>query len=369
MINLNRILIPGTAFILISLLFTARLKAQYVGLNKDELTKLALLVKTDPEAKKIYTPLEVLAEAALRQTPNPVDTITSEGHLANDPKKIVTIKALADVRKIYALAYVYRISQQALYLKKCIAYLLAWAQVNKSTGNPINDTKLDPLLEGYDLIKEDMSRQDRDRINTWLVQIADAQISNPRFLSAKKSVNNNWNSHRIKIVANIAYILDHKAYQKFIDSAIKSQVLKNLYPNGSGFDFEERDALHYHIYTLEPLLRAAMTIQRTGKGDYFHYKSPSGSSIQNSVNFLLPYVTGEKIHREFVNSKVSFDKKRADNKEATYKIGAAFKPASALDVYIYASYFDPAYSFIIKKLLDSKDYYAEWELLLNAVKT
>ncbi|WEK17748.1 MAG: alginate lyase family protein [Candidatus Pedobacter colombiensis] len=343
-------------------------KAQYLSLNKSELQKLSTLINTDQNVKMAYHELENLADATLKQHPDPVDTIISEGHLANDPKKLKTQKSLADLDKIYALAYTYSISNKPVYLKKCIEYILAWAKINHGAGNPINDTKLDPLFDAYDLIKDEMTVSERNTVDKWLVEIADAEMASPRFKSGKKSVYNNWNSHRIKVVGNIAYLLRNKNYELFADTAIKTQILKNLYADGSGMDFEERDALHYHIYTLEPLLKIATVIKRATGINYFNYVSPSGSSIQKSVEFLAPFVTGRQIHHEFVNSKVPFDKKRADNKEPGYIIGANFKPKTAIEVLSYAAYFEPAYNVMLKKLLGSADIYSDWQSVLNVVK-
>jgi hypothetical protein len=369
MIKIQRVSIRRVVLLAVFLLpLTITAKAQYLSLNKNELQKLATLIDTSQSVKRAYKALENLAGAALKQQPNPVDTIISEGHLASDPKKIKTQKALADIDKIHALAYTYSISHKPDYFKKCVAYIMAWAKVNHGTGNPINDTKLDPLFEGYDLIKEEMTASERNTVDIWLDQVARAEIESPRFRSGKKSVYNNWNSHRIKIVGNIAYLLKDKNYQLFADTSLKSQILKNLYANGSGMDFEERDALHYHIYTLEPLLKIATVAKRATGTDYFTYVSPSGSSIQKSVEFLVPFVTGRKVHHEFVHSKVPFDRQRAENKEPGYIIGANFKPKTAAEVLSYAAYFDPGYTAIVKSLLNPQDIYSEWQSVLNIVR-
>jgi hypothetical protein len=360
----NRILLS----IIFLLLLTTTVTSQYTSLNKSELQKLIRLINTDTSAKKNYKALETVANAALQQPPDPIDTIISEGHLATDPKKIITQRSLADLNKVYALAFVYQIAQEKTYLKKCIEYILAWANRNHGVGNPINDTKLDPILEAYDLVKNEMTHDERKTTDAWLMQVADAEIAAPRFRSASKSAFNNWNSHRIKVVGLIAYILNNQAYQEFTDTTIKKQIQKNLYADGSGMDLEERDALHYHIYTLEPLLKIATVIKRATGVDYFNYISPEGSSIQKSVTFLVPFATGEQVHHEFVNSKVAFDKQRADNKEPGYAIGANFKPEAAIDVFSYATYFEHTYINIVKKLLNTSADYPNWQSVLNAVR-
>jgi hypothetical protein len=349
-------------------LTTTITKAQFLSLHKKELNKLISIIKIDSSAKKAFNILEKEAQIALKQDPQPINIIVSEGHLANDPKKIESLKALTDMKKIHALAYAYKITNKKEYFKKCLQYMYAWAETNQAIGNPINESKLDPLFEGYDLIKDEINTNSRQVIEKWFKQIADAEIATQHTLLKRKSTYNNWNSHRIKILTSIAYLLNDKAYQLFVDTNMKKQIAKNLYADGSGFDFKERDALHYHQYTLEPLLTAAIIIKRATDFDYYTYLSASGSSIQKSVAFLLPYATGEKTHAEFVNSKSAFDKKRALNKEPDYITGANFEPKKALDVFISASYFNIDYLKIVTLLTETNSKYPNWQCVLNAAK-
>ena len=112
---------------------------------------------------------------------------------------------------------------------------------------------------------------------------------------------------------------------------------------------------------------ATIVKRATGK-DYYNYVSSTGSSIKRSVDFLIPFVTGEKTHGEFVNSKVAFDKKRGDNKEAGYEIGANFVPANGIPVLIQAAYFQPGLMDVVKKASHKKNEYSGWQTVLNAVR-
>jgi hypothetical protein len=132
--------------------------------------------------------------------------------------------------------------------------------------------------------------------------------------------------------------------------------------------FGERDALHYHIYTLEPLITLATVLKRATGKDFYHYSSPSGASVSKSIAFLIPFVNGEKLHPEFVNSKVAFDKKRADNKEAGYQIGAPFKKMTGVPVLIKASYFDASSRSAVRSVLNSSVTYPTWQSVINAVR-
>lgn len=48
-------------------------------------------------------------------------------------------------------------------------------------------------------------------------------------------------------------------------AAYKEQIDHNLLPDGSSYDFHERDALHYHIYDITPLLTLAIAARNSGR--------------------------------------------------------------------------------------------------------
>jgi len=345
--------------------------AQHVGLNKKEVSHLKKLIKKDSDVKKLYTSFKRIADESLTQIPDPIDTVISEGHLATDPKKIRTQKSLRDINKINALAIVYKVENDPSYLNKLTEFLTAWATLNKPQGNPINDTKFEDLFFAYDLVRNSIVSSSRQIIDSWLMKMADEEINTAKN-KAKTTSFNNWNSHRLKVIGCIAYILNDdpnsNRYKKYIDEELPIQIEKNLLPDGSGFDFLERDALHYHTYTLEPLICLATVVKRATGKDYYNYVSSTGSSIKKSVDFLIPFVTGEKTHGEFVNSKVAFDKRRADNKEPGYEIGAKFVPTKGIPVLIQASYFQPSCMDVIKKVLNTTIEYPTWQAVLNAVR-
>ena len=353
-------------FLLIACFIISKAQSQYVGLTDKEVTTLKKLMANDDEVKNYVANFKKIADEVLHQAPNPIDTIVSEGHLATDPKKIITTEALKDVNKIYALAISYKIYADASYLKKLSEFLVAWATVNKPQGNPINDTKFENLFAAYDLIRNHISIIERETIDKWLVQMANEEIRTA-INKTKTTSFNNWHSHRLKIIGCIAYLLNINDFKKYIDEALTIQIEKNLLPDGSGFDFRERDALHYHVYTLEPLIKVATVLKRATGKDYYNYTSLSGSSIGKSVNFLIPFITGEKTHAEYVNSKVAFDKKRAANKEAGFEIGSNFIPSYGLPVLFQAAYFNPLILATVKKAIDNNKKYPGWQVVLNMV--
>lgn len=363
-IDMRRIFFPA-----LLCFFAVTMQAQYVSLDNKELARLKELLQTNAAVKQLYGSFERTAAQALGDTPHPIDTISTEGRLQGDPKKTATKEALADMRKIFSLALVYRMNGDKQYLQKAVEFLTAWAKLNRSKGDPIDDTNLDDGIEGYDLIKEFVNPETNKLVSDWLLQVAAAEAETFIKKTGKATSFNNWNSHRLKVIGEIAWAVNSAQYQQFVTTQIKVQVNRNLYADGSGFDFKERDALHYHAYDLEPLIKLAILLKRTTGEDYYGYVSESQSSVKKSTDWFAPFVTGEKTHEEFVHSRVRFDSLRAANNEAGYKAGTLFDPKNGLKTVALAAYFDPAYVAIYKKAKHSDVEYGEWQLVLNKIRS
>jgi hypothetical protein len=341
-------------------------RAQFVSLTNDEIGKLKQLAVTDSSAKKRLADWQQIADAALNEAPNPIDTIHTEGRLEGDPKKTATSASLKDMRKIYALAIIYRTGSDKKYLNKTVEYLDAWSKFNMPNGDPIDDTNLDQVVEAYDLIKGDLNAADNKLITGWLVQTAQMEIN--EFKPGRETAYNNWHSHRLKEIGEIGFAVNSEKYQQYAIEGIKKQISKNLLPDGSSIDFKLRDALHYHVYDLEPLLKLAIILKRATGVDYYSYVSKEQTSIKKSVEWLLPYLIGEKTHAEFVNSTVNFDKKRANNGEKGYIAGTLFNPKNGVGVLELTEYFYPDVINLVDKLKNTTGSFHDWQLVLNTIK-
>ena len=174
-------------------------------------------------------------------------------------------------------------------------FILAWATTTEPTGNPIDGTNLDTLIESYDLTGMAMSATDRQTVDAWLGQIALRQINERKQNSATGF--NNWNSHRLKLVGLIGFVLQDRQLIQMAVDGFHQQIAADLLPDGSSFDFHERNALHYHCYTLEPLLMLAIAAHQNGITGLYQYAAPNGASLAKSVAFLVPFAQGKLEHR------------------------------------------------------------------------
>jgi hypothetical protein len=352
-------------FCLFCLLSDGGAVAQFVGIGDPGIADLKRMIHNDAGVKRLYDSLQQIADEALQEDPNPIDTIRTEGLLQGDPRKTATWAALGDMRKMYALALAYRVTGRRVYLDKTTVYLFNWASTNIPRGDPIDDTNLDPAIEAYDMIKHALVFGENKRISNWLKRTAQAELDAPYNRPGRASATNNWHSHRLKIVGEIAYAIRDVALERYCIAELKAQIGRNLQPDGASEDFLTRDALHYHVYDLEPLLKLSIVLKRATGVDYYSYESPSGSSIKKSVDWLLPYLDGRKTHAEFVNSTVEFDRKRAQNGEAAYKSGTLFEPKNGVATLLLAAWFDDALMDPARRLLGSSDRYPAWQAVLD----
>jgi len=315
------------------------------------------LTQNDAVAKAEFGALKGQADAALKDAPNPIRKIQTEGKLAGDPVKVATQSSLRDMHALWVLGYAYMITGDARYADKARTLVLAWAGTNQPTGDPIDETNLEPLIIAYDQTCRTFSSEDREKADGYLRRIIQAEWG-------ARQVTNNWQSHRLKIVGLAAYVLGDDALVARAIRGFKEQIGANLNPDGSSYDFHERDALHYHVYDLEPLLALAIAARQHGL-DLYDYSSGEGASLRRSVHFLLPFCTGEQEHHEFVHSHVEFDRERAANGEKGYQIGHLFRPEEGFKALGLAAYFDDAVDPAVARLAGQNSNLMDaWALVL-----
>jgi hypothetical protein len=317
------------------------------SLTSIEIARLRILIADDAEAAHCFAAVRARADLATADPPNPIARITTEGRLDGDPDKIATERALADMRKLEALGLAYAATGAASYLAAIDRDLDAWATVNQPTGDPIDETQLEPAIVAFDLTKEALNPRHRDQITRWLARVAAGEIASRK--GHRVTAMNNWNSHRLKLVGLIAYALDDAALIDWARRGFDAQIGANLRPDGSSYDFEDRDALHYHVYDLVPLLRLAIVLARDG-GDPYRRAAANGATLAGGVEFLLPYARGAQSHAEYVHSRVAFDYQRAANGQAAYRTGRLFEPAEAQPALELAQFFEPELAALVGDL-------------------
>jgi hypothetical protein len=319
--------------------YTPALWAGPVSLTDGEILQLRSLAATSPETAQWAKSIEKEAQKALSLSPNPADLIQTAGKLKGSAEKTRTQEALKDMGHLKVLGLAYALTGSEDYRRKAEDFVIAWAKTCQPPENPIDATNLGPLLETYDLIRPKTEPGDRKIADDWVRLVAQTLLFKDK--PSKPTHWNNWQSHRLKIMALSAFLLEDEDLEKKVLDALKNLLSRNLNPDGTTIDFLERDALHYQVYDLEPLIRTAILYQRAQGLDLYNWKTDQGASISQCAAYVIPYAKGEKTHAEYVHTKVKFDIQRAQNNERGHAIGADFEPKAALGCLELAEFFQP----------------------------
>jgi hypothetical protein len=312
-------------------------------LTEGEMQSLQALIQDNETVGKRYDSLLAAADEAVDSQPSPTDTLHYEGLVGTHPDRQRTIKHLMDMKKLRALTWAYRLSGKPEYLQTTRDYLMAWTSTLKPSGNPINDNKLVSIIFAHYLLKDALNTKERKQVENWMRRLAEAEMA-----SEPHSPHGNWHAKRIKLVAFVGSALEEEKYLDYAAQKFKENVIASLYPDGSSTDFEQRDALHYHVSGLDPMLEIALALRQSR--DLYGWESAEGASLKKSVHFVVPYAMGEKTHAEWVNTKVKLDKERWASGDEFYRPGKPWSPQTSQDMFQFASLFDPALKKVVNHL-------------------
>ncbi len=197
---------------------------------------------------------------------------------------------MRDWSAIRDLALGFALTGDETYLRAVTRYFTAWLDVYRASLNPIDETGLDNVILAYDLVGKWLADDLRLKMAELMRALATGYLAvqpNPR----KGTTVNNWQSHRVKLITLSAFALNDPGLISNAQRALQVQLDYNLRADGSTVDFEQRDALHYVVYDLEPLLIAALAAKAHGL-DWYSMKNRSGASLEAALQWLAPYATG-----------------------------------------------------------------------------
>lgn len=229
---------------------------------------------------------------------------------------------------------------------KVISETESFIKTWKPLGHPIIEYHIITILFDQ-VIKRNINKYDNNNIcllNNFLHSFATQLLNtynNPSLLInptdgkqyAKDIQYNNFQSIRIYIITYIGNYLKNDLYINWGHTSLLSQIPLNLYKDGSSYDFKHRSSMGYHVYNMKPLLQSIEILQNYYK-DYDYYNIEiNGSSIKKSVNFIIPYLNGEKRNFMLLESQLLSDKKSSN-------YGKEWDPKDAKQILKIASQFD-----------------------------
>ena len=252
-----------------------------------------------PDGAKALPPAvrERVMEAAAkaeRLAPAPVQTIHSAGVAdPSSPGFAASRRAFQDADNYLFLALAYRLTGRIEYRDHARAVVRAWAQLNQPTGQPIDETRLEAFLWGLDLLGDKYEPETRAWLERW-------SAANHIYSFGPKTESNNHKTHHLKIALMLDKLLGRTSeYERDLAAASRHEQVNLGNADGSSLDYRERDAMHYHIFDLEPWMEIALM------------SGCCGSSVDRAFAFFDRQTRDHPGDIEFANSTAPIDRKRA----------------------------------------------------------
>lgn len=284
---------------------------------------------TDATTKAFIDVVAAYAESSVSSSPNPIAVMDIEGNLNSSDAVIVN----TDMDIAISCGIRYQFTGESAHIEQATRYLMAWAAVYIPMGNPITEEVFFKYVAAYDIAKGSISRSKKLVIDAFLRRLFYAGTA---FIALRDPVlsHSNFESRGLMLLTAIAYALDDremKAYCltlydsqirlnilaagtigtsiPYVIGAVPTGVLSTVVEAGTTFDFYHRDAVLYHVASVNGLLFAALVAQNNGE-NWFARTSASGKKLNDGVVFAYPFATGARTHIDFANSFVSFDSTR-----------------------------------------------------------
>jgi hypothetical protein len=272
-----------------------------------------------------------VAGESLNLVARPIERFELAGTLNGHPGHVRSDRAKQNFPAIFALAVAGYRSREPLRSHSrataCSA-LLSWAGVYRPTGNPIDEWFFVPLLQAADLVAWSLPPGDQKALRDWARAFAS---SGDRFYDRKAPGNsaraNNWMARRLLIRAVACTVAGDAAGGAAIPRLLSDFVARNFAAAPSGqldgrtVDFLQRDALHYHVAAVQPLVE--LTLCAPDLVD-----QATRSAVLSGLEFLRPFFLGQAEHVEFARTSVAFDRERRDDGNPAFR-NAPWQPAGA----------------------------------------
>lgn len=294
------------------------------------------------------------ARLHLGDMPHPLLRMHTEGTLPHQGIYDESLNAAHDFTVMREAALAWGLSGEQGYADQVERFLQAWIATYTPSYNPIDETRLDAFIQSYTVTRTALSAPTVSAMQGFLRTLAINYIDraeNRRDASKPpRSLTwiNNWQSHRIKLITMAAAALQDGPLLQQARRLFLTQLASNVRTDGAVEDFEDRDALHYVVYDLEPLTMAAIAAQPFDDS-WLHARADNGATLGQALDWLRPFADGRQRHEEYVHSHVAFDDQRA--KAGVPGFAGQWQPASAGGLFWQAARLDPGYRTLAQQLI------------------
>ncbi len=229
-------------------------------LDSIEIATLQGVLASNRQASQLYDSVLQQAKRHADDQPRPLKKLYYEGLLETNPDRIDTRKSLEDMDKVIDFIYASYGSNDTIFAHKTRQFVLAWADTYQPDGNPINENKFVALYWGYYLFRDRFSDRETEKVEGWMMDIAKHEMHR------EHTPNNNWEAKRQKMIGIIGSITDNDRLSAFALRGFKEYVNTAYFADSTSADLRQRDALHYHVGGLKPMLSAFINLTKFDSG-------------------------------------------------------------------------------------------------------
>ncbi|MBV8627349.1 MAG: alginate lyase family protein [Paraburkholderia sp.] len=283
-------------------------------------------------------PIRALADAGLAREPHPRAVVHTQGLLPKEQDHDASQLSQEDWRQTLTQGLAWCITGNAAYAARAVAYINAWIPGYTPSFNPIDETDLVDLLLGFDFVQDRLPPSTVAQTRQLGRELATGYLGARRAGDLSTGLNN-WQSHRIKLATAGAWLSGDAALIAAARAGFIAHVSSNIDGDGLTYDFNQRDAMHYVVYDLEPLLMAASIA--AAHGDNWYGAVQIEGRLAAALKWLAPFALGREAHQEFVHSTVKFDARRAAAHVEGY--AGLWQRHESSDLYWIASRLDQAF--------------------------
>jgi hypothetical protein len=270
-----------------------------------------------------------VAGESLNLVARPIERFELAGTLNQHPGHVRSDRAKADFPGIFALAVAGWSAREPLRThsrRAATPALLSWAEVYQATGNPVDEWFFVPLLQAVDLVAGSLAPAEEATLLRWAQTFA---VSGDHFYEHLGDRNparaNNWMARRLLIRAVASTVAGDATARSAMQALVREFAARNYVagpsgqPDGRTFDFIQRDALHYHIAAVQPLVEVLLYAPDLANQ---HVRA----AILSGLEFVRPFFLGHQQHVEFARTSISFDRERRDDGNPQFQ-NAPWDPA------------------------------------------
>jgi hypothetical protein len=168
---------------------------------------------------------------------------------------------------------------------------------NDGRGSGIIDTRyFVRVLDAVRLLEQSNSwtQSDSDAMKLWMAEYLRWLMTSPAGLDERSGNNNHGTWFDAQAAGLALYVGERDLAKQIIEAAKKSRIEACIEPDGSQpEELERTKSLHYCVFNLS----AMTTLARLGESvdvDLWSHESPDGRSIRKALDFVAPYLLGEK---------------------------------------------------------------------------